>query len=110
MGESTWELDDVLVGSLSVMSGLPVEFGIRSAYPNPFNATIQLSYGLSEAGKVGLEVYDVSGREVVTLIDGEISAGLHSLNWDASGMATGLYFARLEQYGQIATMKLLLVK
>ena len=70
------------------------------AYPNPSNAGARLSFTTSSRQRVNLSLYDVGGRRVRTIQDGEVDAGVHSLNWDgndASGrsLASGLYFARL---------------
>jgi len=85
-------------------------YTLRSTSEKCYNSTIQISYGLSETGSASLVVYDLSGREVVTLIDSELTTGTHNLSWKADGMPTGVYLARLEQGGKVATMKLLLVK
>lgn len=79
-----------------------VEDGARAmmAYPNPSNAGARLSFTTAARQHVNLSLYDIGGRRVRTLQDGEVDAGVHSLNWDgndASGrsLASGLYFARL---------------
>ena len=109
-GEGYWKLDGLLVGALTLAEIVPVNFGITSAYPNPFNSTIQVSYGLFETGLVHLSIYDLSGREIVTLVDSELTLGTHRINWNAGGIATGVYFVRLEQGNQTAVMKILLVR
>jgi len=81
-----------------------------SAYPNPFNPTTTLSFVLPEAGEVLLAVYDITGREVASLVNGHISSGEHSVVWDANGMSSGIYFARLESGKTQMTQKLLLIK
>ncbi len=83
---------------------------IFNSYPNPFNASTALSYKLQAASKVKLAVYDIAGREIEILADGFYPAGAHQSVWDASKMASGVYFARLQADGVIQTRKLLLVK
>ncbi len=78
--------------------------------PNPFNPTTDISFKLRAASNLKLAVYDVSGREVARLVDGFYPAGTHQVLWDASMMASGVYFARLETGAEIKTEKLLLVK
>ncbi len=97
-------------GIISENKNLPFCLYLDSPHPNPFNSSTTIGYSLPAAGNVSLAVYDLSGREVVRLADGVKPAGKHEAVWSANGMATGLYFARLEQLGQMATMKLLLVK
>ncbi len=83
---------------------------IFNSYPNPFNASTALSYKLQAASKVKLAVYDIAGREVAVLADGFYPSGTHQAVWEASSMASGVYFARLQADGVIQTRKLLLVK
>jgi len=89
---------------------MPVEFGLCAPFPNPFNNTVRLTYGLPEAGRVQLSVFDISGREVVNLVNGSKIAGVHSIIWEAGNMPNGIYFARLNCAEKAQTVKLMLVK
>ena len=89
---------------------LPERFRLEPAVPNPFNPETTLSYYLPEAGKVSLVIYDITGREVQSLVNGHLSPGEHEAVWNAEGMASGIYFARLTAEGQAQTRKMLLVK
>ncbi len=86
------------------------EFSLHDAYPNPFNPTTTLSYSLPASAQVQLTVYDIQGREVDRLVDGFRTTGSHQVTFDAKGLTSGVYFARLEagEFGQ--TRKILLVK
>ena len=75
---------------------LPDGFRLSPAYPNPFNATTVISFELRDASFVSLAVYDITGREVSTLVNGFESAGVHSVIWDAEVFSSGIYFVRLE--------------
>lgn len=89
------------------------EFSISSAYPNPFNSSVAIEYALTREQGVRLEIFDVLGRKVATLIEATQSPGVHSVLWQADGQATGLYFARLsapETQHTAQTVKLLLLK
>lgn len=87
------------------------ELTLSQNYPNPFNPTTTITYTVPEDGKVSLKIFDVLGREVATLVDGEKSAGvMHYATFDASKLAGGLYFSRLEDNNTRLTRKLLLVK
>lgn len=73
---------------------LPTQFAVQHNYPNPFNPSTTISFDLPENSNVRLIVYDVLGREVAQLVNGAREAGYHSATWDASIMASGVYFAR----------------
>ena len=88
----------------------PAEFTMLSAYPNPFNPTTALSFELKDASFVELAVYDITGREVATLLDGWTSAGSHEISWSAENLPSGVYFASLTANNIQHTQKLLLVK
>ncbi|MCB1060475.1 MAG: T9SS type A sorting domain-containing protein [Calditrichaeota bacterium] len=84
------------------------EFSL-SAYPNPFNSTVSLRFDLTRGAVVSLRIYDVTGRLVETLADEWISAGTHTLHWNAQ-TASGVYFARVVSGEQVSTRNLLLLK
>lgn len=88
----------------------PSDFRLHQNFPNPFNPTTTLSYTLPVGGTVSLKVFSVDGREVVTLVDGNQSAGEHRVRFDAGDLASGVYLYRL-QLGKFAqTRKLMLVR
>jgi hypothetical protein len=74
---------------------IPVEFSFDQNFPNPFNPSTQIRFGLPNSAFVRLVVFDVLGREVQMLSSGYLEAGYHTLSWDASQLASGVYFARL---------------
>ena len=79
-------------------------------YPNPFNPTTTISYSLDNTTNVTLEVFDLMGRKVSTLVQGKQSAGEQTINFDASALASGVYLYRLVAGGQILTKKMVLLK
>ncbi len=83
---------------------------ITNAYPNPFNASTQISFNLVDESKVTLEVFDLMGRKVSTLANGSYSAGNHNVNWDASQYASGVYFYKLSTDNETITKRITLVK
>ncbi len=91
-------------------AALPVEFGISNAYPNPFNAQISVKMGIPEAGETTLKVYDVLGREVARIHDGQLTAGLHTFTWNAQDYASGTYFLQLKAGGKVAHRKITLLQ
>ena len=94
----------------------PITYALLGNYPNPFNPTTVISYQLPNDAKVTLKVFDILGREIVTLMDGEVAAGNHTASFDGSRLSSGIYFVRLTatpQDGSIPitkTMKMLMMK
>jgi photosystem II stability/assembly factor-like uncharacterized protein len=74
---------------------VPTDFQLLQNYPNPFNATTNISFRTSRAGMAHLAVYNVVGQLVQTLVDEYREAGLQTVNWDAHGIASGVYLYRL---------------
>ncbi len=85
-------------------------FRVLSVNPNPFNASTVARFELRDASQVELALYDIAGREVAVLAEGFYPAGAHQAVWDASAMASGVYFARLQAGSEVKTKKLLLIK
>ncbi len=88
----------------------PYTFHLSPAYPNPFNAITTLRFSLPGDSWVRIVVYDLSGREVAILVDGEVRAGNHATQWNAEGFATGIYLVRMETPSFSTTRKMMLVK
>ncbi len=91
-------------------SELPLEFLLGQNYPNPFNPTTTIEFQLPRAVITRLDVYDVLGRRVGTLVNDNLSAGTHRINFDASMFASGLYFYRIQAGDRVAVRKMMLVK
>jgi hypothetical protein len=91
--------------------GLPEEFKLYAAYPNPFNpmTTIRFDVG-STSHESTLRIYDVSGRNVATLINGQLQPGSYEVQWDARGFASGIYFSELISGTKRHTQKMVLLK
>ena len=90
---------------------LPEEFKLYAAYPNPFNpvTTIRFDVG-STSHESTLRIYDVSGRNVVTLINGQLQPGSYEVQWDARGFSSGIYFSELISGTKRHTQKMVLLK
>lgn len=86
------------------------EFGLASAYPNPFNAQTRISYNLQMDENVSLKVFDTLGRQIAVLSEGYQNAGSHSVDWNAKDVSSGVYFVRLESAGKSYIKKLILLK
>lgn len=79
-------------------------------YPNPFNATTTFKLHLPFNSRVKVEVYDLAGRKVVTLVDGLQTIGDHVYTWNAQPLASGLYFVQMQAGGFSAVRKVVLLK
>ena len=89
---------------------VPTAFVLRQNYPNPFNPKTTISYELPRTTHVTLKVYDVFGRDIATLVDGVEDAGVKSIAWDATGVASGVYFYRLQAGEFVTTRKMAVIK
>ena len=89
---------------------IPQKYSLSDNYPNPFNPETRIEFELPEAGLTRLIIYDLLGREVVRLIDGEVSAGSHKVSWNASKMISGVYLYKLTSGSFTKTKKMVLLK
>ncbi|MFZ0454014.1 MAG: T9SS type A sorting domain-containing protein [Ignavibacteriaceae bacterium] len=103
-------LDSVLVGVEGTKSLLPTEYSLSQNYPNPFNPTTTINFALPKSSDISLVVYDILGRKVAELINGNLAAGYHSINFNASNFASGVYFYRLQAGNFVSVKKLMLLK
>jgi hypothetical protein len=106
-------------------SGMPIEMvsadlrladspaaapSLRPGYPNPFNPLTTIPYSLPQAGPARLTVYNSLGQRVACLVDGPRPAGMHEVVWDARGMASGVYYCRLDAGSRRQVQKLVLLR
>jgi hypothetical protein len=89
---------------------LPLKSTLLQNHPNPFNASTTIEFQLAKESRIKLIVYDLLGNEVVTLVDGELPAGEHSVNWDAAGLSSGVYFYRVTSGDRVETRRMTLLK
>ena len=89
---------------------MPKEYSLSQNYPNPFNPSTVIEFNLRLPGRTVLEVYNVLGQRVMTVVDGELSAGSYRYQVNMSGMASGMYLYRLRSRDFVATKKMLLIK
>ena len=89
---------------------IPEEFIIDSAYPNPFNPSTQINFGLPVDSKIDINVYDINGRMVAELFSGTLEAGYHSQIWNAQNVSSGVYLILLKSEFGISSQKVMLLK
>ncbi|KAA3634387.1 MAG: T9SS C-terminal target domain-containing protein [Calditrichaeota bacterium] len=90
-------------------NGLPTSFSLSQNYPNPFNPTTNISFDLPKKSDVVLTIYNVTGQKVTEISD-SYDAGSHTINWDASNNASGIYFYKLNAGDFTDTKKMMLIK
>lgn len=99
-----------LVGIKPPGSNTPVEFALHQNYPNPFNPTTNITYDLPKASNVTLTVFDMSGREVTTLVNEFKQAGSYNISFNASSLASGIYFYKISAGNFTSTKRMALIK
>lgn len=85
-------------------------FELDQNYPNPFNPSTNISFTLPDVSEVNLQVYDMLGRSVATLVDGRLNAGKHEISFDASALASGMYVYTIQAGNYTSTKRMLLLK
>lgn len=123
--QTTWKWDDLMdmriavvnsnrnedgTYNLTVSSTIPDEDVIAQNYPNPFNPATNIKFALTERKDVVVEVYDRIGRKISTLVDQQLGRGFHTVQFDGSGLASGVYFYRIITDQATVTRKMVLVK
>ena len=93
------------VSSVDERGFTPFKFELSQNYPNPFNPTTQIAYTIQKAGKVELKIYDVLGREVMTLVNKEMTPGKYTADFDAGNLASGVYIYRIQAGSEFAAVK-----
>ena len=87
--------------SIEVEVIAPVVFSLDQNYPNPFNPSTKITFSIASDALVSLKVFDLLGQEIITLIDQDLSAGIHTYNFDAAGFNSGVYFYRIEAISDV---------
>ncbi len=96
-----------------VIIGVPEKFDLSQNYPNPFNPSTKINYALPVDGKVSIKLFDMSGKEVASLVNEVKTAGYHTVDFNASTLSSGVYFYRINVEGSknfVDTKKMMLVK
>jgi hypothetical protein len=94
------------IGINTISTEVPKEYRLMQNYPNPFNPVTNIRFAMPESGNAKLTVFDIMGREIAVLVNGQLSAGTYNYDWNASNLASGVYFYRLEVSTESALLKL----
>ncbi|PJA26445.1 MAG: hypothetical protein CO189_10940 [candidate division Zixibacteria bacterium CG_4_9_14_3_um_filter_46_8] len=89
---------------------IPSQFGLADAHPNPFNAQTNITFGMPTAGNVNLDIFNLMGQKVATLVNGNMEAGQHTVTWDAANFSSGIYFYKLTAGENTVTKRMALLK
>jgi len=92
------------------ISNIPTAYKLEQNYPNPFNPTTNITFALPIAGNVELKVYDILGKEVASIVSGNMNAGTHIVPFDASALASGIYIYKLNTGSFTDSKKMVLIK
>jgi len=109
-GDGLYRIDGFWAVELTEVSMLPDDFGIVSAYPNPFNSQTRVTYNLLEASHISLALYDLSGRRILDIESGYKKAGQYTIAISGASLASGVYLVQLKAKGEVSRSKLTLVK
>jgi len=93
-----------------IFGSIPADFTLRGNYPNPFNAQTSIKFGLPSTADVNLEIYSITGQKVMTYDRQSMSAGWHTVTWDASDVSSGVYFVQMKSGSTLLTHKMMLIK
>jgi len=108
-GKVTWHMEvEVKVEAESVQ--IPEKFGLQPVYPNPFNPSLTIPYGLTENGQMTLKVYNLRGQLVETLVNTNALKGTYSYTWQPLNLSAGIYFIQLQSGNRVNLQKVVFVK
>jgi hypothetical protein len=94
----------------NIINNLPTKYELQQNYPNPFNPLTTIKYALPQMGFVNIKIYDITGREILKLVNEYKQAGYHSIVFNGSNLASGVYFYRIEAGSFIQVKKMVLIK
>jgi hypothetical protein len=112
LSSGVWKMAiaDLVTSVETEMKQTPMQYFLSQNFPNPFNPTTSIEFNLPTKSFVSLKVFDILGREVATMVSGQLLAGNHVQQWNANGMPSGVYFYRLQAGSYTETKKLVLLK
>jgi hypothetical protein len=100
-----------VVSNQQISAEVPSDYSLSQNYPNPFNPSTVIKYGVSKASTVLIRVYDVTGKEIRTLVNGQLNPGTYRVDFDASSLSGGIYFYTLFADGaRVDSRKMMLIK
>jgi hypothetical protein len=107
-GEGTVTIDDVLETNETIQ--FPEKFSLNQIYPNPFNPMTSIQFSVESFGETSLQIFDLIGRLVETLVQEKMEPGSYKVNWHPTNMSSGLYFVELKSGDQREIQKITYLK
>ena len=107
---TTYATVNPVVTGIEVISEIPKDFQLYQNYPNPFNPTTNIKYDVPKASNVKIKIYDVSGKEIMTLVNQNMTAGSYETKFDASNLSSGIYFCNMIAGDYTSLKKMVLLK
>ena len=109
---SIYRSNEIITGELGINENVIVDYSVQQNYPNPFNPSTNIQYAISSTQFVTLKVYDLLGREVVTLVNEEKTAGSYEIEFGVKSLelSSGIYFYKLQAGEFVETKKMILLK
>jgi hypothetical protein len=98
------------IGIIKTDEQVPVTFSLQQNYPNPFNPATKIRFGVPKKTFADLKIFDAMGREITSLLSGNVDAGVYEAKWDASAVTSGVYFYMLKTESFTETRKMILIK
>jgi PKD repeat protein len=95
---------------VSVVNDIPIEYALAQNYPNPFNPSTIIAYSIPQKSNVSLKIYDIVGKEIITLVDEQKEAGLYEVKYDASKLSSGVYIYSIQAGDFLENRKMILMK
>jgi hypothetical protein len=105
-----FDMNDMAVGLENQSDDIPSDYVLSQNYPNPFNPSTTIRFSIPEQTNVTLKIFNSIGQEVASLLNGEIAAGNHSVDFNASKLSSGVYFYRIDSPSFTSTKKMILIK
>ena len=105
-----WYINGWDIPEDAAMSNIPSEFFLDQNFPNPFNPETTINFGLPEDGIVKLDIFNILGRRVATLVDSKMEAGYHSVVWNGVSLSSGVYFYKIQAGDNVMIKKCILMK
>jgi len=99
-----------IIGVNPISTETPSSYSVSQNYPNPFNPTTKINFALPKSGLVSLKVYDITGKEVATLLNEVKNVGTYSVDFNAANLSSGIYFYKMSVNGYSEVKKMSLIK